>query len=316
VNDLGRSRQQLRHHPESEQGGNFSGVLTDGSGRQRETAPRSGRTAIGRARAQRLLVTLLGDYWRADRAPLPSGGLVAALSEFDIAPANARATLSRLTQRGLLERTKEGRRTSYRLTEPAWHILRRGARRIFATTDETAWDGVWTLIAFTLPLDDASQRRLLRARLRWLTFWPLYDGTWVTPHDRFDEAREQLRELGITDAVVLRSQDLELLPTGRARLESGWRIDDLADGYRDFLAHYRDVARRAVEGGMSPRAALVHRTELVDDWRALVGNDPDLPAEFLPPSFPRAEARQMFLRTSEGLAQPAQLRFEELVETT
>ena len=73
-----------------------------------------------------------------------------------------------LTQRGLLSRSKDGRRTSYRLTEPAWQVLRRGARRIFAPTDDNAWDGVWTLVAFTLPLDDTNQRRLLRARLRWL----------------------------------------------------------------------------------------------------------------------------------------------------
>ncbi|MDG4825160.1 PaaX family transcriptional regulator C-terminal domain-containing protein [Asanoa sp. WMMD1127] len=279
------------------------------------TTSRAGRPAIGRARAQRLLVTLLGDYWQPGRAPLPSGGLVAALAEFGIAPANARATLSRLTQRGLIERTKDGRRTSYRLTEPGSQLLRRGARRIFASTDEAAWDGVWTLIAFTLPLDDASQRRLLRARLRWLTFWPLYDGTWVSPHDRFDEAREQLRELGVTDAVVLRTRDLELLPGGRTRLESAWRIDDLAAGYHEFLSRHRGVARRAANGGIPARAALVHRTELVDDWRALVGNDPDLPAEFLPRSFPRAKAREMFLQASTALARPAQLRFEELVET-
>ncbi|MDG4808790.1 PaaX family transcriptional regulator C-terminal domain-containing protein [Micromonospora sp. WMMD1120] len=272
-------------------------------------------SAVGRARAQRLLVTLLGDYWHAGHAPLPSGGLVAALAEFDIAPANARATLSRLTQRGVLERTKEGRRTSYRLTGSASQILRRGARRIFATTDENAWDGCWTFIAFTLPLDDTNQRRLLRARLRWLTFWPLYDATWVTPHDRFDEVREQLSELGINDAVVLRTTDLALLPAGRARLETAWRIDELAEGYRAFLKRYDDLARLAAAGEVSPRQALVQRTELVNDWRALVGEDPDLPPDFLRASFPRAEARSMFLRTSAALAAPAQRRFEEIVRT-
>ncbi|WP_233558729.1 PaaX family transcriptional regulator [Micromonospora radicis] len=271
--------------------------------------------AVGRARAQRLLVTLLGDYWHAGRTPLPSGGLVAVLAEFDIAPANARATLSRLTQRGMLERTKEGRRTSYRLTESASHVLRRGARRIFASTDENAWDGSWTLIAFTLPVDDANQRRLLRARLRWLTFWPLYDATWVTPHDRFDEVREQLSELDINDAVVLRSTDLDLLPGGRARLEAAWRIDELAAGYQAFLERYHDLAGRAATGEVAPAQALVRRTEMVNDWRALVGDDPDLPATFLPASFPRAQARAMFLETSAALAQSAQSRFEELVQT-
>lgn len=272
------------------------------------------RAAVGRARAQRLLVTLLGDHWHAGRAPLPSGGLVAVLADFGIAPANARATLARLTQRGMLHRTKEGRRTSYRLTEPAWHILQRGARRIFASTDESTWDGSWTLIAFTVPLEDANQRRLIRARLRWLTFWPLYDATWVTPHDRLHEAREQLSELGVTDAVLLRSTDLELLPDGRARLEAAWRIDEVAAGYRDFLHRYRDLAGRAEAGGVPAAEALVARTELVSDWRALVGADPDLPVDFLPPSFPRAEARAMFLGISEALAPLAQKRFEDLVQ--
>ncbi len=277
--------------------------------------PADRSTAVGRARAQRLLVTLLGDYGHPGRSPLPSGGLVAVLAEFDIAPANARATLSRLTQRGMLERTKEGRRTSYLLTESASHILRRGARRIFATTDENAWDGCWTLIAFTLPLDDANQRRLLRARLRWLTFWPLYDATWVTPHDRYDEVREQLSELGVNDAVVLRCTDLDLLPSGRARLEAAWRIDELAAGYEAFLQRYHDLAERAAAGAVAPAQALVRRTELVNDWRALVGDDPDLPVTFLPATFPRARARAMFLRTCAALAQSAQARFEELVQT-
>ncbi|MEU6020749.1 PaaX family transcriptional regulator C-terminal domain-containing protein [Micromonospora sp. NBC_01739] len=275
--------------------------------------PSESAAAIGRARAQRLLVTLFGDYWHAGHAPLPSGGLVAVLAEFDIAPANARATLSRLTQRGVLERTKEGRRTSYRLTESAWHLLQRGARRIFASTDGSTWDGRWTLIAFTLPLDDANLRRLLRARLRWLTFSPLYDATWVTPHDRFDEVREQLSELGISDAVVLRATDLDLLPSGRARLEAAWRIDELAAGYQSFLERHRELAWKATAGSVAPAQALVRRTEMVNDWRALVGEDPDLPATFLPASFPRAQARTLFLDISQALARPAQQRFEQIL---
>jgi phenylacetic acid degradation operon negative regulatory protein len=237
---------------------------------------------------------------------------VALLGEFGIAPANARATLSRLTQRGLLTRTKEGRRTSYEPTEQARHILWRGAQRIFASTDGGDWDGTWTLIAFTLPLDDADQRRLLRARLRWLTFWPIYDATWLTPHDRAEAVREQLGELGINDALVLRSRDLELLPGGKARLEAAWRIDDLAAGYRAYLERYGELARRAAGDAVLPAEALVARTELVDDWRALVRDDPDLPREFLPPSFPRADARAMFLRAYGALAGPATVRFREI----
>jgi phenylacetic acid degradation operon negative regulatory protein len=290
--------------------GTIDGAVGDPA---RPGSPTGGR-ALGRARSQRLLVTLLGDYWHVDRAPIPSAGLVRVLAEFGIAPANARAALSRMTQRGLLDRSKQGRRTSYGPTEQAWHLLQRGARRIFATDDGAEWDGTWTLIAFSLPIDDGDLRRLLRARLRWLTFWPLYDATWVTPHDRVDAVRDQLTELGISDALVLRTTDVELLPGGKARLEDAWRLGDLADAYSEFLSRYGEVAHRADDDDVPPDEALVQRTEMVDDWRRLVRDDPDLPTDFLPTSFPRAEARAVFLRAYRALADPARTRFEELVD--
>ncbi|GGI04157.1 PaaX family transcriptional regulator [Egicoccus halophilus] len=275
-------------------------------------APSLQPRALGRARSQRLLVTLLGDYWRRGRAPLPSAGLVRVLEAFDIAPANARATLSRLTQRGLLERTKEGRRTSYAPTERSLQLLERGAERIFAIEQQPPWDGTWTLVAFSLPLDDGDLRRLLRARLRWLTFWPIYDATWVTPHDRVQAVRDQLAELDISDALVLRSREVELFEDGRARLQAAWQLDDLAIAYQGYLQRYQPLHERARRGGVSPAEALVQRTELVDDWRRLVRDDPDLPATFLPDGFPRGVARQVFLTTYAALAGPAAEQFERL----
>lgn len=277
------------------------------------TTSGGGARSLGRARSQRLLVTLLGDFFDAARGPIPSAGLVRLLGEFDIAPANARAALSRLTHRGLLERSKQGRRTSYAPTASAMRVLERGARRIFAPDDGARWDGTWTLVAFSLPLDDGDLRRLLRARLRWLTFWPAFDATWVTPHDRADAVREQLRELEITDALVLRTRELTLLPAGEARLERAWGLDELAAGYRRFLDTYAELHDRAFAGDVDDADALVRRTELVDDWRRLVRDDPDLPLDFLPADFPRAQARELFLATYRALSEGARARFEALV---
>jgi phenylacetic acid degradation operon negative regulatory protein len=52
---------------------------------------------------QHLLLTLLGDYWYGQRAALPSAALVSLLGEFGITEVSARAALSRLARRGLLE---------------------------------------------------------------------------------------------------------------------------------------------------------------------------------------------------------------------
>ncbi len=275
--------------------------------------PERGSKRLGQARSKRLLVTLLGDYWEQGRPPIPSASLVRVLEEFAITPANARAALSRLTQQGMLERTKQGRHTSYAPTHDAMRALERGAQRIFSRDDTSAWDGTWTLIAFSLPSDDGELRRLLRARLRWLTFAPIFDATWVTPHDRVDLAREQLQELGVADAVVLRSQDVDLLPGGRARLEQAWCLDELAAGYERFLERFRGLADRVDDGVVDEAEALVQRTELVDDWRRLIRDDPDLPAEFLPEGFPRKRARALFLDVYGALAGEARARFERLV---
>jgi phenylacetic acid degradation operon negative regulatory protein len=113
---------------------------------------------------------------------------------------------------------------------------------------------------------------------------------------------------------VLRSRDLELLPDGKARLEATWRIDELAAAYQAYLEQYRELALRASAETVPPVEALIERTQLVDDWRALVRDDPDLPLEFLPRSFPRATARELFLRTYRALAEPATVRFEQLVQ--
>lgn len=268
----------------------------------------------GRARSQRLLVTLFGDYAWQPPAPIPSAALVRVLEEFGIGAANARAALSRLTQRGMLVRSRTGRRTSYALTGHAVRLLDRGAKRIFGlgAVDEQ-WQGVWTVVLFSIPNVDADARHLLRSRLRWLTFSPLYDAVWISPHDRVDAVVEQLRDLGVHDAVVFRATDLTDLPGGRSRLASAWDVDTLAIGYEAYLHRYGSLAERAARGEVAPPEALVQRTELVDEWRRFARDDPDLPGEFLPDDFPRSKARELFLYTYEALAEPATERFDELV---
>jgi phenylacetic acid degradation operon negative regulatory protein len=266
-----------------------------------------------RAKSQRLLITLFGDYWDFGSDPLPSRGLVRVLEEFEIAHSNARAALRRLTERGVLKRTKQGRRTSYQPTEQTQRILDRGRSRIFSRDEGRRWDGTWTIIAFSLPLEEGDLRRLLRARLRWLTFWPIYDATWVSPHDRLDAAREQLHDLKIKDALILRSTDVELFPGGRSRLDEAWRLEELAEAYLDFSDRIRSLHRLAITNQVPPEDALAARGELVDDWRLLVRDDPDLPLEFMPDDFPRAEARRLFLEIHDALAMPAQDRFDALI---
>ena len=173
-----------------------------------ETGPSEPWTSPGSAaqRPPRLLLTLLGDYWWQRTEPLPSAAIVALLAEFGVSDSAARAALSRLTRNGLLVTSKTGRRTFSRLSSRAATILDDGARRIFSFgAASQPWDGMWSLVAFSIPEDNRAARDALRKQLRWRGFAPLYDGLWVSPRDHAAEVIGYLKDLDITTGTAFRA---------------------------------------------------------------------------------------------------------------
>jgi phenylacetic acid degradation operon negative regulatory protein len=264
-------------------------------------------------RPPRLLLTLLGDYWWQHTESLPSAALVALLAEFGVSDSAARAALSRLTRNGLLVTSKVGRRTFVRLSERAAEILDEGARHIFSFGRETQpWDGMWSLVAFSIPEQNRAARDALRKQLRWLGFAPLYDGLWVAPRDQASEVVGQLSELGISTATAFRAATVPGIgPDGFP--QRAWDLDDLHGRYQRFIAGAEELRERALAGRISPVEALVARTRVMDEWRAFPGLDPDLPGELLPDAWPRAAARGLFIGTYDLLGPLAAHRVRQII---
>jgi phenylacetic acid degradation operon negative regulatory protein len=267
-----------------------------------------------RAKPQRLLVTLLGDYWRGKSEHIPSTALLRLLAEFGVSPQGARSALSRLAQRGLLERSRRGRRTSYGLTPRGLALLDEGAKRIFRFgLEQTRWDGAWSVVAFSVAEADRQRRHLLRTRLRWLGFAPLYPGLWISPHPHLEEAAKALGALGIQHMTVFKG----IAPTWRSKpgdLRAAWNLDSLRESYLRFIERFRPVRARMRAGTISTREALVTRTRIMDEWRRFPREDPDLPDAFLPVDWPRREARALFADLFRGLASAAEKRVAEIVK--
>jgi phenylacetic acid degradation operon negative regulatory protein len=263
---------------------------------------------------QHLLITLLGDYWYARTEHLPSAALVALLGEFGISQVAARAALSRLARRGLLEVSKEGRRTYYAMTDSASAMLRGGARRImsFGMTART-WDGSWRIAIFSVPEEQRDLRHAARGRLRWLGFAPLYDGVWISPHDVAGDAAEALDGLGVRSYSVLAAQAPPGVPQGLDPL-CAWDLAELRSSYDRFVSEREALLRRALDGAVSTAEALLARTDLMDTWRHFPNLDPELPAELLPPDWPRKRAHDMFAQLYDHLGPLAEIRVRQIVE--
>jgi phenylacetic acid degradation operon negative regulatory protein len=266
-----------------------------------------------RAKPQHLLVTLLGDYWKGREERISSAALVRLLAEFGIGPVGARSALSRLATRGLLARSQRGRNTFYGLTDHAQRVLEEGARRIFGFgAGESHWSGAWSIVAFSVAEADRDLRHVLRSRLRWLGFAPLYPGLWVSPRRDIEPVARALEELGVRSATLFRGEAVPWRGEGAGPLEA-WNLADLRVRYEGFLSRFAKKRERLLAGTITPREALVERTRLMDAWREFPREDPDLPAEFLPRDWPRRAARELFLELHDGLGTMAERRVKEIV---
>jgi phenylacetic acid degradation operon negative regulatory protein len=265
------------------------------------------------AQPQHLLITLLGDYWYGRREHLPSAALVRLLAEFRVTPVGARAALSRLARRGLLDSSRVGRRTYYGLTERAAAVIADGARRIFSFgTSPRSWSGQWTVAAFSIPEEQRDVRHALRSRLRWLGFAPLYDGVWVTAGDETAAATAVLKDLEIAMATVMTAVVAPGSPLSGDPL-GAWDLDGLRERYLEFVGRYGPLLERIGDGEVGASEALVARTAVMNEWRDFPNLDPDLPPELLPQPWPRAEARGVFVEVYNGLGPLAQVRVRQVL---
>jgi phenylacetic acid degradation operon negative regulatory protein len=263
---------------------------------------------------QHLLLVLLGDYWSGRYEALPSAALVDLLAEFDVNSSGARAALSRLSIRGLLVGTKDGRNTFYRVADGFRHLLPYGPIHTLAfAKPKPDWDGMWTMVAFTVPEDQRRLRPMLRARLQSLGFAPLYDGLWVSPHPPDTELDIALEVAPSRSCTVIRATEL---PTdARLSVASAWNLDELGSSYAEFINTFRPVLRRLERGRIGPTEALVSRTRANYRWFVFAVTDPDLPEELLPKRWPRAAAHDLFVALVDGMASLAVERVREIIST-
>jgi phenylacetic acid degradation operon negative regulatory protein len=259
-----------------------------------------------------IVFDLFGDYVRWDGGSAPLQALSDLLSDFGVPETTARVVMSRLRREGWLETRRAGRAATYALNDRSWTLLTEGRRRIFER-ERGPWDQQWRLVIYAVPEKDRPARDRVRKTLSWLGFGPLAAATWVSPHDRLEQAAAQLaaEPSARVDLLVARSRgpaaDQEMarrcwdLPALQAEFHAQ------REAYRGRLDAYRKDPPRG-------RAALVERVRLVHDYRLLPFRDPDLPLELLPEGWVGREVHELFLAAYELLGPQAQAHYRATMD--
>lgn len=240
------------------------------------------------ARPQSLMLSFLGLHVLGRGSAVYSGSIIDVFGRIDVSEEAVRSTLSRMANRGLLTRHKQGRRVYFGLTEHASQVLEDGERRIWDTgAVNRDWDGTWTLVAFSLPDARRSDRHDLRSKLIWAGFGLLQNGLWIAPGDK--DVTAIVDELGLGDNVTVFTAQ-RAKPTESAELvRKAFDIDAIAERYRAFLTRWdtRNPLPSAPDD-------LARQLVLHTDWLQLVRQDPHLPAEHLDADWPAIRAEKLF----------------------
>jgi phenylacetic acid degradation operon negative regulatory protein len=255
-------------------------------------------------------VTLFGAYVGADPRPAWSGGLVDILAAFGYSRGAARIALRRVVERGLLERHRDGRLISYSPTPRLLELIDVGERRLRKLALDEPWDGMWTLVWYSIPEEQRRQRHRLSRRLRFLGFGPLEDSTWVAPRDHAAEVEPYLERLGVRARTGIFVGRHTIPP--EAIVARAWDCDELVLRYRLFVEEFSPHADRALDD----REALVVHTRLVNTFRRFPYLDPGLPQDIFPAADDRARAIALFERLYPALEEQAQKHFDTMTHRT
>jgi phenylacetic acid degradation operon negative regulatory protein len=254
---------------------------------------------------------LFGDYLRYRGGEAPLQVMVGLMSSFGFPSTTVRVVVTRMRDEGWLSGRRDGRTTSYALTEAAWRLLDEGRARIFDRAGGP-WDGNWHLVVYTVSELDRSSRDQLRKKLSWLGFGQLAPSVWISPHDRLQEIQTQIAEDSTVQMDVFSSRSRGLL-ADQDLAARAWDLPALNLAYTEFQKRYEPRLEAYQNGLLTGAAALVERTELVHDYRMFPFRDPDLPPELVPDGWLGRAAHELFIKAHGLLRAPAEAWVDDVL---
>jgi phenylacetic acid degradation operon negative regulatory protein len=255
-------------------------------------------------RTTSLIVTFFGDVVSQHGNTIWLGSLVNAMAQLGINERLVRTSVFRLVKDGWLESERVGRRSFYRFTSYGSQEYQRAARRIYAL-ESGQWKGQWKLL---IPQDiPDKQREPFRRSLHWQGYRAIAAGTYARPGDSGYNLIETLEEFGMTDKVVVLDANTSALTSKqslRKLVGDNWQLEDVAQGYQDFLARYKALQKWSRgKQPADPESAFIARVLLIHDYRRILLQDTPLPDELLPPAWPGDAARTLTGQVYKAVAQ-------------
>ncbi|MEM8797188.1 MAG: PaaX family transcriptional regulator C-terminal domain-containing protein [Pseudomonadota bacterium] len=253
-----------------------------------------------RPRVWSLIVTVLGDQVAPRGGVIQLSALQQIMGWLKIEENAVRTALSRLVKDGLVERSKEGRTSSYQLSGANKAEFDAASRKIYGW-DRPSWDGYFALALF--PGGTNGNGNPDARAMRKMGFGPLMQGVYLKPGPNADCTPP-------AQGVTLSSQPDD--PDEAYDLaRTAFALDDLAAQYHDLFDAFSSLDAARSEIVRSERA-LTARTLLIHNWRRIALRDPELPVGLLPKDWAGFKARDRVKKLYLWLLEPSETALDTL----
>ena len=202
----------------------------------------------GVTRPRTLILDIYGAYVRKLGAWLAVSDLVVLMGHLDIDKQSVRSAISRMNQRGLIQKEKRGSVSGYRLADSTLKTMARGDQRIFNPVEPGQLAQGWVLVSFSIPEQVRERRHVIRSRLIWLGFGNVSGGLWIAPAARLPDLLDAAehdgfaRDIDVFEGRYRGGDDVQSL------VQRAWDLPSMNELYQAFLdqcqpirEHWRDL---------------------------------------------------------------------------
>lgn len=261
--------------------------------------------------ARVLLTTIFGDSLLPRSQSIAVQNLARLVQPIGINERLLRTSLRRLAEEALVVGDRTGRLSFYQVAPQALTMFHQADQRIYHHTP-LDWDGQWTIAMVDQANTSGEDRLNLGQELSWLGLRPLGPGVFVSPTVPVDKVEAASSRIGVELSLLTRAP----VPSGtlasgsllRRMVDPSGRIQDR---YEYHLRSFAPLVDRVV--GASQNDAFVVRTLLIDSWRRILLNIPELPGELIPDEWSAEEAYTMTSALYRELLPPSELHLDELM---
>jgi phenylacetic acid degradation operon negative regulatory protein len=255
--------------------------------------------------------TIFGDYILHDGGMVTMPELTELLSCFDFSEEAVKAAIFRMRHQNIVKSRRIDGRTYYSLEDEALQRLEEGMKRTFRDPDGEEWDGMWTVLIYSLPESERKIRDQFRREIGWYGFGQLTPGTWISPNRWVDPLFRIIRRHGIEKNVQLFASR-HLGPLDESLLvDLVWDLQSIQDKYAAFIEEFAGRFEQPLEQ-WDDRRTFKERVMLLHEYRKFLHIDPQLPGRLLPDGWLGHRARDLFWRYYRALAPGAERFYREV----